>query len=469
MAPLFAVMLLVILALMGLALDGSRLFNRRVELQAVADFAAMSAAQKLVGTAAGIDDALAAAAAAAAVQKYKYGKSSIAWSDAAVEFSDSPTSGWMGASAARSTPENMLFVRVDTAELSADNGTIDLVFAKLQAKDRTGATSASAVAGRSTVNLTPLAVCAMSPMPAASRPPNAELVEYGFRRGVAYDLMQLNPAGTTPANFIINPIDLGTGVGKVSNTTPAVVAPFVCTGTMPAVGGVGGRLHVSQPFPIAALFEHLNSRFGQYPDAAACDFRAAPPDANIKPFSFDSNPSWMKTAPSGQTAKQRIETKRLHTVADLTPKAAGEPLDPDPPTAAMYGQMWSYARPVPHSAYTAGVPEPTTGYTPFPSTMWPSLYAPGAPEPKGSYPALTPYMTGNTYHTAPPAIYGRPVRHRRVLHVPLVDCPVAGSNATVRAIGRFFMTVPATSTSINAEFAGIASGQSLQGAVELFK
>ena len=461
---MFAVMLAVILGFMGLALDGSRLFNRRVELQSVADFAAMAAAQKLVGTAAGIDDALAAAAAAASLQKYKYGKSSIAWSESAVEFSNSPTSGWMSAAAARAAPANMLFVRVDTAELG-DNGTVDLVFSKVLAPERTTAsTSARAVAGRTTVNITPLAVCAMSDEPAAPTDPNAELVEYGFRRGVGYDLMQLNPNGTLPANFIINPIDLGTGVGSPANTTTAVVGPFVCSGTMPAVGGVGGQLNVSQPFPIAALFQHLNSRFGQY-TGGQCDYRAAPPDVNIRPYAFGSNPTWMGTKPIRQTALKRAQGNRLSTVADLPP--------PGNSTEGSYGQMWSYARPVPRSAYTPGVPEPKTGYTPFSTTAWKSLYAPaatGAPEPKGAaYPSATPYRTGGVYHNSPPSMYGQPLRHRRVLHLPLLACPVAGANANVLAIGRFFMTVPATATSISAEFAGIASAESLQGSVELFR
>jgi hypothetical protein len=59
-----------------------------------------------------------------------------------------------------------------------------------------------------------------------------------------------------------------------------------------------------------------------------------------------------------------------------------------------------------------------------------------------------------------------------VLNVPLLDCPVAAgadAQAAVLAIGKFFMTVPATATSINAEFAGIASGDALSGSVELYK
>jgi hypothetical protein len=58
------------------------------------------------------------------------------------------------------------------------------------------------------------------------------------------------------------------------------------------------------------------------------------------------------------------------------------------------------------------------------------------------------------------------------LNVPLLSCPVAGGSnvsATVLAIGKFFMTVPATSTTIHAEFAGVVPEQSLGGPVELFQ
>lgn len=461
--PAFVVIMILILGFMGLALDGSRLFNRQVELQTVADLAAMSAAQKLVGTASGIDDALSAAAAAATAQKFHYGKSSVSWSDAAVQFSASPSSGWVDASAAKSAPANIMYAKVDTDRLAPEVGTIQVMFLKVINEERkTASTSARAIAGRSMVNTTPFAVCAMSNTAAAPRAPNAELVEYGFRRGVGYDLMQLNPNGAAPANFVVNPIDPSGSPGSAVNTSTAVVGPFVCAGAMPAVGGPGGRLKVAQPFPLSQLYHHLNSRFGDYA-ANACDFRSAPPDTNIKWFNFDAPASWMKTTPAGQTAASLIKPGRLETIADPDPL-------PGDNTAQKYGQMWTYARPVPFSAYVPGLQEPVAGYLPFATSLWPALNMPGAPEPKASYPAATPYMSGGgAFHVAPPATYGRPLRHRRVLHVPLLACPVSGADATVLAIGRFFMTVPATDTTVQTEFAGIATGNSLRGPVELVK
>jgi hypothetical protein len=58
-----------------------------------------------------------------------------------------------------------------------------------------------------------------------------------------------------------------------------------------------------------------------------------------------------------------------------------------------------------------------------------------------------------------------------VLNVPLLSCPVAAGTtvaASVRGIGKFFMTVPATSTSIYAEFGGLVSDQALGSSIGLF-
>jgi hypothetical protein len=79
--------------------------------------------------------------------------------------------------------------------------------------------------------------------------------------------------------------------------------------------------------------------------------------------------------------------------------------------------------------------------------------------------------SGGANFLSPSSAHLPGVRYRRVLNVPLLSCPVAaGANVTanVLAIGRFFMTVPATATSISAEFAGVVPEQSLGGRVEMY-
>jgi hypothetical protein len=54
------------------------------------------------------------------------------------------------------------------------------------------------------------------------------------------------------------------------------------------------------------------------------------------------------------------------------------------------------------------------------------------------------------------------------LNLPLLACPVSGDKATVLGIGKFFMTVPATATSLYGEFAGLVSEQALGSQVQLY-
>jgi hypothetical protein len=60
------------------------------------------------------------------------------------------------------------------------------------------------------------------------------------------------------------------------------------------------------------------------------------------------------------------------------------------------------------------------------------------------------------------------MRGRRVLNIPLLACPVSGDRATIRAIGKFFMTVPAKSNLLIGEFAGVTPEQSLGTRVRLY-
>lgn len=471
-AIMFSLTLLFLLGFIGLALDLAILYNRKVELQSLADAAALAAASQLIGTRAGVQNAQTAAATAAAAAKYQYHQFSISWSDDALRFSASataPESGWLDATAAQASPDGLLFARVDTSALDANLGKINTLFMRiLSDAQATVSMAARAVAGRSTINVTPLAICALSATAANGRnnpgpPANVELEEYGFRRGVSYDLMNLNPGATTPENFVIDPIAPLGAAGPAGNVAAAVVGPFVCTGTMLKPRVMGGLLAVTRPFPIGTLFNQLNSRFDQYP-AGLCSPNSAPPDANIRAYVFNTAAPWMVTPPAGQTATSSTQDGKLWTVASPLPA-------PGTNTANMYGPLWSFARAVPFSSYVAGTPEPSAGYATFGTAAWATLYRPGQPT-ATSYPGTTPYSAAaGVNFLAPSAANGPGVRFRRVLNVPLLACPVgAGASVTanVLAIGRFFMTVPATATTINAEFGGIVPEQSLGGTVELF-
>jgi len=453
-AVMAAFVILVMIAMFGFALDLSRAYNRKMELQSVADAAALAAASALDGTADGIDKAALAAATAAATFSYAYNKSSVDWSPAAISFGRAPDGGslgWVDGASAKGSPGKVFFVRTDTSKLDPSVGRVtNLLIPILSSAFAETKVSGTAVAGRHSMNAMPLAVCANSNTPATSLA--GELVEYGFRRGVSYDLMKLNPGGRTPENFLVNPIAPAGTVGVSMLGRMDIVAAYVCTGQMAIPALQGGDITVERGFPIGSLYEYLNSRFGTY--IAPCQSSSAPTDPNTTQFDL-GNVAWMKDKPDGLSATSLPDPEPLLTVAE---KPAGA-------TNTAYGPLWSYAKAVKYTSYSTnkGV-EPVAGYTPFATSDWATLYTPGSPAAQ-NYPATTPYQ-----NTGGASAY-KTLYNTRVLRIPLLQCPVTSGSqvpATVLGIGKFFMTVPATSSRLHAEFAGMESWDAVRGSVRLY-
>lgn len=477
-AALFALLLVGLLGFIGLALDLGQLYQRKAQLQTLADATALAAARQLDGTAAGLARALQQAAAVAAAYTAQYNDQALGWQDQALQFGAAPGAadgaGWLTASAAQSAPQTLLYVKVDTSLLASSPGLVETVFMRVLSDAlATVGTRGRAVAGRATLNVTPLAVCALSATPAAKRDNNGasanmELVEYGFRRGVSYDLMQLNPGGPAAENFVVDPLDPVGALGSSANMTTAALAPYVCAGAVALPHLVGMNVTVQRAIPLSGLALPLNSRFDQFA-GSPCTPNGAPPDTNVMAYPYAGGIGWMNklpagTAPATQGAATLSSATVRWTIADPPPPLTGN-------AAPAYGPLWAYARAVPYSAYTAaGGIEPAAGYTALPTSSWPILYPP-VPAPT-NYPVKPPYLGSGTYTLAPSAANLPGMKLRRVLNLPLLACPVAGGTtvlANVRAIGKFFMTVPAGTSSLYAEFAGIAPESTLGGQVELYQ
>ena len=452
---LFALMLTVLIGMMGLAIDLAQVYARRTDLQHVADGAALAAAAKLNGTGAGVQAATAAARAAAEGRSYQFGHA-VSWSDSALTFGSSADgSDWndSGTAAGAALAPAMLYARVDTAQLAPQQGLVATGLMAVLTGRASVSVAARAVAGRASIPVTPFGVCALSTAATGSRPVGsaAELLEYGFRRGVGYNLLDLNPVGPAALSFIVDPLH-SSGVGS-ANFDPAAVAPFLCGGSM-AMAQLPPRVYVAAPFP-AALTAQLNSRFGIDTAPAAgshCDPVAAPPDRNV--HQFQTLPQgWWSGTPLAPTARAASAAPRV-TVADLQAPYQ-QPIDgPD------YGVLWAYgpaAKVVPDGAAPAV----------FSKADWPLLY-PGANggaavAAPSSYPGAGPYAAaGGAYFSAPPSAS---MAQRRVLALPLLDCfaGTGGGTAAVLAVGRFFMTVPATASAVSAEFVGAVSRASAVG------
>lgn len=434
-AMMTAIILIFIIAMFGFALDLSRSFNRKTELQAVADNTALAAANALDGSAAGIDNAVKAAAATASTFSFSYNNAFVEWSPAALTFSTDPDGGqggWVDGTSVKAKAGKVFYARVDTSMLDASHGRVENVLLPILSSNfKVTNVGASAVAGRDSLHALPLAICANSNTPVSSIPPG-ELVEYGFRRGISYDLMKLSPSGGPAQNFLVNPIAPAGTVGASMMGRMDLISPYVCTGQMAIPALQGGDITVEPGFPIASLYPQLNSRFGT--SGTLCQPSSAPADSNLTSFDL-AGAAWIKSQPP-----------------DLS-----------------VGPLWSYAKAVKYSSYVAnnGI-EPVAGYTPYAATTadWAALYPGSPPAQPQSYPAPTPYQ-----NTGGAGAY-KTLYNTRVLRIPLLQCPVppgAKVTATVLGIGKFFMTIPATSSTIYAEFAGMENWATIGGNARIYR
>jgi Flp pilus assembly protein TadG len=491
-ALMFAMALIPMIGFLALALDVGQIHNRSAELQGVADAAALAAVRELDGTAAGVASAVQKAQAAAANFKYKY-QTDVVLSADSVRFSTAAAPDTWLAQAATGTGGDVLFVKVQT---DASLGAVDTALMRvLSASLSQFVTSATAMARRP-LQLTPLAVCALDKAnPIAPRPSPAgnELVEFGFRRGVSYNLLSLDAAGNTQ-HFVVDPVDPPGVVGDLAHTEPNLLSPFVCSGSMPMLSLANNtQITVRRPFPIASLFNQLNSRFDLYV-GGACNVHTAPPDRNIKQYTATATGTtinWMSPSPVQQTA-----TAYADPVSGLTKTVADISLNPVPAITilkANYGPLWTYSKPV---KYATAEP-----YTSFQLTNLPSLYqedknvagtwtlsagVTAAASPSPPYPTSSPDLPAGSSRIAPyistaggnfsaPSATDRPgLRDRRVLNIPLLECPITAASdqnvlAKVLAIGQFFMAVQASGSTLSGEFAGVVKAQAVAGRPELYQ
>lgn len=467
---LFAVLLVAILALAGLAIDMGFVYERHGDMKNFANSAALAAAHQLDGSADGIDNALNAAE--DSVQGNMWGAAeSAGWSEQAITFSSTPDGPWIDADTLRARSRDEIrmhrYARVDSGIMDSSLGSLTRFF-PYRGEPIAQLSSVVAVAGPVMTQMMPLAVCALSSTRIASRPVTGmsvtELVEHGFRRGVTYNLLQLNPNGTAPASFVVNPVDFpdsGSGLDS-ANFGHAAVAPFVCSGSI--TQPPSDQVYVQQPFP-TSLVPELNTRFGA---SSSCVETAALPDRSIKSF---VTASWLNNN-TGRTAAQADKRAtvggRLVTIADVDP-ANPDDLDPSAPaqrTKEDYGTVWAYARPVRYSGTAPNGAGPA-----FRAADIDNLY------PVDTGTALSTTLSDAAvalpYNSSFQAPGGNYLRYRRIMYVPLLRCPVTGNSATVLAVGKFLLSAPAdddpANPSIPAEFGGLLPGGTASSDTRLFR
>jgi Flp pilus assembly protein TadG len=469
-----ALALPVMLGFIGLALDLAHLYNRQTELQQLADNFALAAARQLNGTNDGVVNAKTAVSTVATGAMYDFAKL-ITWDQAALSFAatpDAPDGAWTAASDIDSDDEakGLVFARVDTTKLMGPAkagaiGAITTFFTHGLSSASTFNLSASAVAGPTSVKVTPLAICALDTNRSGSRqnPGVAadERITYGFRRGVSYNLLDLNPNSTTPVAYLVNPIQDG-ATSNAEYFKPEVVKPFFCSGTMAMPNlAPGASVHV-QLLGTTPIHGWLNSRFDDPPATTGCTNTTAPPDANIIEFTGGYTDWYMASTPNPYpaTAAGINKGSKRVTFADLasTDPSGGA-------SAASFGPLWTYSKP----ESVAGIP--------YELSDWGKLYLVGGVKPAAA--KASKYGADNGVYLLPehslaPTSGAQPVLNRRVLNIPLLDCSGGspGATASILGIGRFFMTARAKagpSAIVPGEFAGVLSGGSPTNSVGLYK
>lgn len=485
--------IVILFGFMALVIDLGRTYVVRTELQNAADAAALAGAKELNQTYAGVcgtssgpclpDSAVARAIAMAAQNNFKFSEA-VTITIENISVGSCPDDDCMVAASTVTTDAlaaGKTFLKVDIP-----SGGLATFFA-LAAGTGTASTSTygRAVAGRFVVDITPIGVCAIDPnikggtlLITLPGPPPVivnELTEYGFRRGIAYDLMQLGPLVANSTPFLLNPVDVYPGPPCDNNHSSANYArDFICTGTSAALVKVPGDAFGSTGMSWGPVRDALNSRFDDFGGGAnACDPTRAPPDANIKAYTVPSgagagpagNPrDWTQVGGGDTDPSQQSITIDSATHKPVTTL-----------TKADYGALWSYSRAVKAVGNSPNATAATGANATFKLGDWSSLYAgntadqtpgtgyPGSPStpPVPDDPLAAPYNTSSDKYFTEPSIAHPGKRDRRVLNIALVNCPVSSGNncsakISIIGVGKFFMQTPAVNPgSIYAEFAGL--------------
>ena len=447
-AVLTALALPAMLGICGLALELAMAYERQAQMQQIADEAALTAAQRLDGTIPGVRAAMQDARYAVSNRRVRGVSEFFPLDESTVSFAADLSGNWLSYAAAQAAPAGLRFVRVDLATQGGGYTALPPGFGILLGAGASTTVNARATAGPNGMRMLPLAVCAASSTPVAARNNGGgylEKIEYGFRHGVGYNLLALNPAAGDGSGeyFLVDPVSPPGSAAQASSTSDSQLAPFMCAGKL-AYPSLTGALNLRRGASFG-LWQQLNSRFNIYGGSDACSPYSAPPDTNVREYR-GALASWMSSSPPRASAASSTPAagKPLLTVAD------GAPILPAI-APVQYGTLWVY-----------GSAKKDSGGN-FATNSWAFLYpsssalaAAASPWPGNGANGTGPYASAAS--TAPVGNPGR--ARRRVLYVPLLACPVAAGvnvNGTVLAVARFLLTAQASADEVPGEFGGILS------------
>lgn len=496
-------LMLVLIPVSGLVLDLGHLYIVKTELQNLADASALAAGKDLDNSDAGLNKAVASGIALAQKNRYDFGKT-LTLKGENFRFAASPNGPWYTLAQSLGNATGRTFVEVDTRASGSGGApqSINTWLMRIAGNNET-TTYGRAVAGRFVTTVTPIGICAVDPLRRSASYEYGsftEIVEYGFRRGMSYNVFNLGSlGGATSDPYQINPVNAPPNACNPANSSANVTAPFMCVGNSAVLPSGIGQVYTNTGMT-ASLDKALNSRFNDYSGGSKCDPASAPPDKNVKeypcagssPCGGNNTPptDWQDSGAATLPSQQAVDTVVNGSLS--TPKYAlpfeASAIDPAKiwpstvdasarvTTQASYqqhGAMWSYTPAIQSDGATAITPAQANGTS-------------GSSKMYGALGTATDYINAGTYptsvgagftsqHAAPynqasgptfQAPAGRPgVENRRILNIVLIDCrtPPVGSGAcgvmNVVGIGKFFMQTKAdfsgSPAKLNVEFTGL--------------
>ena len=269
-----AVMMLGLFLALGLALDISRIYAVRSDLQNAADAAALAAARELNSGSTGINDAVTRANAIANT----YGTEHTPVTVATVEFAVNLNGTYVDQATAAAAPDKIRFVRVTTQAVN-----VGILFA-VEALGTTQAVTSTATAGMS-VGLN--GICDYYPVAVAKDP--ALLPK--FEKNVTYILKFKDNTGTTITlphlSYIVldTPWVTGNGADETRDAVAGVsprcpsIGDILTFSKSPSSNAVNGPKQVEGG---------TNTRFYTYPPGNQLTYANAKPDKNIFGKNYES-------------------------------------------------------------------------------------------------------------------------------------------------------------------------------------
>jgi Flp pilus assembly protein TadG len=505
-AVIMGIAAVALFAFMGIAVDLAYTYSRKTELMNAADAASLSGAKELNEKAAGVTAAIAKAIATfnqnninnlvgntfvITVANLRLGSCPNA--DDVLPLR-SPSCTFVAAS---SVTTDAAAAGKTFLEVTTPTHTRNTFFMAVTGANVSTDAIGYAVAGRFVNDVTPIGVCAIDPINPTNKyiydfpVGTSELIEAGFRRGVTYNIFNLNPLGGAVSDpYLLNPVDTPPACNP-ANSSAAFTAPFICTGNSAIVSGGALSVNTNTGYSTGPIAAALNSRFDDYSPPSPCIPASAPPDSNVKEYHctgggtdclntppVGSPQDWMEplasTLPSRESVEVNPNVANAGTGYDIPgPPPPNKPVyrippannasvfmpnepttnnpGPIPPlgsdvTFPQYGALWSYGPAYKADASTppkAGLPfTPVEANTvalynkslfPLPPPPYFDLVnyplLPGTGFPVGT-PAAPYNQTAGNYFQAPPT--NPPgTRNRRILNLVIVDCrnPPVGSAA----------------------------------------